>query len=468
MFNWLTRKNTHIYSSGPSFTTTEFGVLDIESEGDKVTLRHVVRHRGKELARAVLTVYDKSDLEHFPAYMTPEQKTELKFLNTWHILDSKTADKNIRLVYSDQSDLGFVSVMGPGFEFKFIDAFILSNHAFFKELDTFNCLEASGLSRNSIHTTLSREHLAVLVEDHFAINQLIRAGITGEQMATMSVERLALLLKKSSKLSHASNFLSINQLIGLDHTPKPVPDKIDWPKRVNDFSTMHAYHDNTESYHSKNYHEISYEKDGRTYKASYREQIVDEAKKAELDKLFKGRKIKNNLLNHWHIGKLPDNSVTLFYAPSISWLSSINESPGFTLEEAFERDPTQDFLIYRERKFMLALREQGVRIDELLQKPGFTSSKINLLCLNFETVQAFEKNGMKFEDYESVDEQRLAYVFEHFYKAQAALEFVDVFELFALRSTSPLLNAYRARRGMEVMESIEPVMNSNNNSCAMM
>ncbi len=473
MLNWLLGTHTQIFPKGSSYTEIGSGGLQIESDGQKATLIQLDGYQGNETGRAILTVYDKNDLYLLENEIETTERIELPLLNTWQVLDGTayqryTGFSRVRLVYSHDCQLGFFCEMDPGFKFDEIHAIALSGHDFFKELYTVQRLKAHAQEEQAVAALLaSKAHFQVLVDHHSCIASLVRAGVSIEKMVNISAPNLSVLLSKSEHLYPASQFLSINQLIGADRTPKAIPAKNNWPK-LSTRGVAHIHTGNVSIVQTENRYTISYTKNGNTFEAEYHEYTANNDKdKAELDDLIVTSNKPYSLFHDWYHAKSTEGDIAFYYAPELGWVSRVKQSAGFQVAETHQEDYRHHFRCFRENKFIAYLQIEGMTKEDFLQIPGINPVKIELMCMNLEAVKFLKTHGLQIADYGNVDENRLEYIFTYFKEAKSALEFVDVFDLLALRSTSPLLRAYgtRTRPAIETQERQIPLVESQSPSC---
>ncbi|HGC5753446.1 TPA: hypothetical protein ACIZBK_003142 [Legionella pneumophila] len=294
---------------------------------------------------------------------------------------------------------------------------------------------------------MNNERIQLLVNNIHGLTKLLQRGVTLSQIGLIDLNILKNHLSSSWKLDDALLFVTIQQILGLNHVP-PAVSSIVMPKdEMGTYIYIGSWGGGSFgpfSYeHSDNEIKITHANKTKSVKSTLKV-TFGEVKKEYLSNLNKEivNLLPEKLVHNWYLiakeSNTSNDNVTSLYCPELKCL--IQETSQSQFPEKEFRESGYSTLLsvpyYKEKDFIDFLIKKGSSLDELRNLNGFTEIKINALCKNKYELSDLLEKGIKFTDLAKIDEDRLVHVLSNFNKAKAALEFVDVFELLGLRDTS--------------------------------
>jgi hypothetical protein len=453
---------------GTRTTTTSSGRIHMEGKGDSAALTFTDKSNHSITAR--LENFEVKNLKKNPLYKssTPETQTEI-LLHEWHTRKSK----NTIIKYAGKNQVAFVfTVTTDGALakcFAHLQESELHTIEYLKELNFSKFIAAKfkinfeifksvpGISKQILKLFLAEAGAFRILLDHgVLLSQLVdeeRFNLLANNLAELeklltliSIEKLHMvsndrLQKYFSQTSHHQDvleFLTIQQILGLDHVPLTIgggtPTALPYATPTG----------NSSGPIGKNF---SYEQDKNVVTVSHKDveinaetklkitfgSLKEEASK-ELEEVSKNTPTQD-LIHTWRLCRT--GSEIIKYCPQLKY--TVVEEPDlkfpFQAFKEYQFSLLKSFALYHmEERFRDFLLKNNCPLERFKKLKGMTLKKMECLCLFFSSFEEVLKAGFKIEDIARVDEARLLHVIKGLAgeRAQHALEFVNVYELLAL------------------------------------
>ena len=298
---------------------------------------------------------------------------------------------------------------------------------------------------------MDNERILLLMSNTTGVERLLKHGATAKQIGSADKKALSKCLKSWYKLGDALLFVTMGQLLGIDHVPPAINASSESKEKkflcLQGITAAGTHGDFSYNTFSANELKITHKNNQSETKLTITFGTPAAEAVDSLVILFDCLKANpspdapkpEKLVHDWYLISASTNEtthdkVTTRYCPDSKCLMNEACQAGFPEEEL--KKNSFGVLIhspyYFEKEFVNSLVKLGSSLDELKNLKGMTQTKIETLCWNESNLRELLKLGMKFTDIAQVDENRLEHVMSQFYKAKSALEFVDVFELFGL------------------------------------
>lgn len=475
MFRFLesnSKPDTDIFH-GHSSSRDMNGGIEIIGNGNTANI--VFTNKNRHKTEAKIEVYQLHSLKkshHFKS--SREEVGEENLVNIW-----KTRRSNNAIIkYAGKKQLAFVFSTDSLLDETFQN---LLSHRKFYRIDYLNEIEFCHLLQNKTGLSIdelrkipgiNEERVQLLLEGSGALVALLNHKITIMQLAALNDDLFQLLLKSDSvikkilnlgltidqlqyvnlaKLSHCMNssweledalkFVTIEQILGINHNPKRIEASTSSQRGSDSMVYMggfgggsgggyvHEYDDNSMT--------IVHEKSSAKFSIKFGP-LKDETRPA-FDKAVEELE-PIELIHRWYAfpRRTDDHHhKNIFYCPKLQLIHL--EIFDLSFPEMEFRNNYNTYLLlstayYKERDFIKFLNEHGESVSELRQLPGMSLKKLELLCDHKHGIDFLLKAGIDISDLAKVDLDRITYILKNSTKAERALKFVDVRELLGMHS----------------------------------
>lgn len=429
--------------SGQQLSAKSWGSISMDGQGDKAVFTFADKH-GQQKTSATVQVCERHQLRSFAAFndVSCEESTE-ELVTTWHTKKTShaiikfTTQNELAFVFSTTDDLNDCYSKWEGY-----GAWQL---AYFKELEFVNLLERLHLSVAQLRTIpgMDAGKIKLLVTYQNGFIRLLKNGVTLEQIGLLEPSVLEKYTSSGFQLESALKFVTMQQILGLNHTPRAIPVTDDASSQQTfhylgsrGYSSCGAF-----SSESRDNHLIVTHNDSKTTLTAVFGTVTEERKNALNASDFSAH-TPEKLVHDWYrINKAAasssDDVSSVIYCPDSGFIITETSQTGFP-EQSFRE--TYGFMLasmpyYQEKSFVDFLVKNGTTLDELRALPGMTPVKTLALFDNRYPLVSLLQTGIRFADLARVDEDRLVYILSHYSDAKSALNFVNVFELFGLGET---------------------------------
>jgi|GEM_PF-5483373 len=469
--------NTDVFS-GSCYSSKSYGGIGVDGKGDTAFITFTDKERNEK--EAEIKVYTLSNLKKNAIFKNASVDPESEFLfNTWFC---KRSEKAI-IKYASEKQLAFVFSSDQDIDDEFkkaLDCYFFYSVEYFKEAEFCNILNQklainitqlraiAGMSNSRIEYYVNHSskfadlldlgfsisqlgamksvRIELLSDKCYQIKELLNLGITIEQLELVGLARLKKYFDMSYRINSILEFISIQQVMGLDHAPL-ASNKAFIPGNQRHISLPY--------FGSGTMGEFSYESDNNNIKIVHTDRNTSiktnfnlefgnptEDSIAKLKSSIKNKK-KLELVHNWYLILKATNEtkgeLTISYCPELNYL--VKETSGELFpEEGLKKDYLPLLVgarFYEEIRFDDFLIEKGCPIDQFRKLPGMSQSKLELLCNHYSTMTKIVDKGINIEKFALIDEARLSHIIINYHQAEKALEFVDIFELLDLNNTTP-------------------------------
>lgn len=275
-----------------------------------------------------------------------------------------------------------------------------------------------------------RIKLLVNNKNHFIT--LLQHRITLTQIGQLDQQVLQKYFESAYRLAKALPFVTLQQILGLDHTPKaiPAPEAVAPESRLTHIGGSSSGSFGNFCYtRSGNRIAITPRNSiGRTEAAPTLKLLSGEMKaepKAQLDSELAAL-APEQLVHDWYHIKIDsgasDEVKKAMYCPELGYITHESHHPEFPVKEL--KETGHHALLYskyyQEKHFTEFLFKNGTSLDELRAIPGMTPLKIETLYNNQRHLSSLLKKGMQFADFAIIEEDRLVHVLSNYDDAEAA------------------------------------------------
>ena len=430
---------THIFS-GSQYSATPFGGVGVEGKGDTAEITFTDKKRNE--TKATLQVFKLNKLNKTSDFLNAQEVEENeKYVHTWFIRKSK----NQIIKYSGNDQLAFVLTTDANLDDRFSKLCVYEyfHIDYFEELRFAVYLDRKfKLTCDDLREIPGMNDARIkLLQDHrHDLDRFISKGLTLQQIGQVKLDVLKKHLDSAYKLDEALHFVSLQQILGIDHTPLDLnsvePFESSGERYIGGFGggSLGDY-----SYdHSDNEMTYTHKKSKATYHINYGYLNND------LVKSFtqQANKVKPEQFIHaWHTMNMVTSDhipMTLRFSPDTKQIVKETSDQNFPMDD-FKKSYT--FLLYsipyyKEIQFKEFAEKQGYSIEQLQSLNGMTKAKLELMLDFYHDVTDLVEKGVKLADFAKVDVARLKHVLTNFSKARSALEFVDARELLGLNGPS--------------------------------
>lgn len=473
MFRFLglnSKPDTNIFQFR-AVTNGLYGGIEIIGNGDTASIKLTDRNRRE--TKAILKVYNRQSLLNSSEFKNSmDDGYEESLVSTWRTRRST----NTIIKYAGNEQLAFVFTSEGKHEEIFKKLFSQSD---FYCLDYFNetkfCLslkEKTGLSiealrntpgitdkrvrllyKNSntfftlLHHKVTIEQIAALNESIFklllknshAIKQLLTLGLTVDQLQHVNLSKLANCMNNSVELENALKLLTIQQILGINPTPKSIAE-INATITQNNGMTHTPLVRGSESddysrLDTNTATRIKHEPSDTNFTIKF---FKFEFTVASIPGIEIEKPEQIDLVHRWYVFPKLSNDYyqkQSFYCPDLKLMHSEKFDLAFP-EEAFRNSPQRNWLsstpYYAECNFVSMLEKLGHTVSGLKEVPGMSQEKIELLCAYQLSLEILMNAGIEITEFASVDLERLSAVLQNPIAAQHALKFVDARELLGI------------------------------------
>jgi len=424
--------------SGMSGSSTSFGYIEISGKGDTGIITFKDHERNE--TKAKIQAYTLSELKKTKDFKNAQEDSGVEsLLHEW-----KTKRVGSKIVkYSGNDELAFVFSSDGDVNSDF-EKLASSGEAFlvdyFKELHAVKSLkDETGLTLDQLRLIpgMDEKRVTLLINNISGMIKLLAHGVTIEQLGKADFAQLTKHLHAAWKIKEALKFVTIQQILGINHVP---PAMIDLPKKSNDGyiycggSGGGTWGDFSYTHNDKSI-DVTYDKNKATLQVMFGtlkdEYVPSEAGLSKMNP--------DVMLHRWYTLENEVNDkkemVTTRYCPELKMIHRETTSPEFP-EKEFKNGHYFSMLLtspfYDEVAFGNFLNKKGTSIATLKSIPGMTTDKLALMFKDKYTIEDMLSKGMTFTDFANVDEKRFKYVLTNFSEAKSALEFVEPRELFGL------------------------------------
>lgn len=463
--------NTEIFR-GSSYSGTSYGGIGMDAEKDASKAKIIFTDKKHHNKIARLEVFPLDQLKKTSLYQSSvEDRKPERLVNTW----ISRRNKNTIIKTAGEGQLAFAFTSPSEVEndlTKLID---------FRRIDYFNELAFCSFLKNTLNMSIDQlrmvpgmdnRRINLLLKQHSAFENLISYGFTIEQLGIMDEVLLNLFMGERGNseklkqledfgitpaqillidyarlknifsqpyyyLSDALNFVTIEQILGLDSKPLPLTEI----KKTGQSSTQfigsssggrfgdYIYKSNCSL--NKSTVKITHEKKAGAFEAI--SGTLNEESLVKFDKIIKNLD-PTKLIHDWYIIDAGDKQ-RIIYCPELKNMIHEIHQLEVVPKEYLELQMF-DFHFYKEKKFAEFLRDQGCPIDHFRTLPGMSQQKLQLLSENRHVMEELIAKGIKIEEFASINDLRLEHVITNYSKLNNALKIVSISQIVDLPSAS--------------------------------
>lgn len=415
---------------GQRSSSTSYGSISIDGNGSSARITFEDKDTRQETS-AILQVYELHLLKSLQIFKkNPCEKQVEKLINTWYTIKTD----GVIIKFATQNELAF-AFSAENVE----DCFSKWNGIHAGELNYFE--EIQFIKRFTIEQLdsilgMDAERIKLLVKNQVSFVTLLHCGITIEQIGKLELSVLKKYLSSSFKLPDALTLVTIQQILGLEHTPPAIPEASSGQKlhylggsdsgSAGGFS--YKFNDNKII--------VTHTSNQTTLTVTFG--TLTETGKTEFSLIDFSTCNSEHLVHDWyHISDTAatsDNPAKAMYCPELGYVINETSQGPFPVQHFKENCPhmLHEILYYREKSFIIFLEEYGITLGELRELPGMTQPKIDELFKHRFILFSLLKTGIQFADLAKVEQDRLSCVLSNYAKTEAALEFTNVFEVLGL------------------------------------
>lgn len=338
---------------------------------------------------------------------------------------------------------------------------LLQHELTLQQLSTMNAALLNSLLRADSHSldrilvlllpeqllSLTLDRLELLLKETSNLERLIDAGFSFEDFKAADVQKFTDCLHAAFSINTILKFVTVKQLLGLDHVPPGVP--IQKPRKESDSTNFYAYESGS-GYNG----DFFWKNKGSTFEVMHGIDAPPRRRfKLTFDCLQKEgveneKKETNNcisMIHNWYVAHdatQANESHVTYYCPALNHVMHECCGADFSIKQWHKQDAAMlascsRAPYYREKQFVEFLNERGCSIHELKSLPGMTVEKLSTMSDHLYDLEKLYELGLRFEEIRLVDAARLEYVLSHFHEAHYALDLVGVTELLGIGKEVP-------------------------------
>lgn len=491
----ISKLNTDIFH-GQSSSRDMNGGIEIIGNGNMASITFTDKNRRE--TKATIKVYKLRLLKKSHDFKnSTEEASDENLINTW----KTRRGSNTIIKYSGNDQLAFVFSSDGNIDEAFLN--LLSHREFYRidylnEIKFYRLLQdQAGLSIDQLRDIpgISEKRVQLLFESSSALAALLSHEVTIKQLASLNDELFQLLLKTDSvikrvlnlgltmdqlqhvnlaklsncmdnswELEDALKFVTIEQILGINHNPKRIADGSASRRKSGGIVCLGGFGGGSGGgyIHEHDDNSITIEHEQSGAKLSIKFGALKDEARSVFDKAIEELELVE-LIHKWYAFPAKTTNgqrKNIFYCPELQLMHL--ETIDLSFPEDDFRNGYNSYLLlsttyYKENEFIKYLKERGHSLLELKQIPGMSLQKLELLCAHEHDLAFLLKAGISMPDFAKVELNRLTYILENSIKAERALKFVDARELLGIHGM-----IRRHSQGLFVSPSPSPSAPSNN------
>lgn len=411
------------------------------AKGDRAEINYL--EQNGTLVKDKIRAYNLDKLSKTKLFRGATEIGTETLVNTWHSMRSKEG----RLIkYATNNNLAFVISSSNNDAEKRFFKLDFKNIDYFKEHLFVAFLNSRNTSVAELRTVpgMDENRINLLVNNLGSFETLLELGFDFKQIA--QIKPSVIESKSSRQLSKALNYLTIEQIMGLNHFPKPARHvtlsyspsycgRNGWVKTFNGETITHKHSDTRlDVAYSKKLFQLT----TRFSTLTAQFEFPSDERKRELDSQISNLQPEKLAFDWYHIQENTTSGKIerVLYCPAINRVMVENKHINFPEKnKSVASTSMASSLYYREKIFQEFLLKNGSSFDKLRAMQGMTNYKIHAMCTNQYAVSELLKKGIQLEDFANIRERRLAYVLTGLSKGfdvDCALKYVDARELLGL------------------------------------
>jgi len=290
-------------------------------------------------------------------------------------------------------------------------------------------------------TSLKRPQLDYMLRHADNMKILFAHGLTFEQFIQINTKTLKKIADITSyKLENIVKLITIQQLLGVDHTPLVINDVPPLKRSVDTLFGLISGAGNGFSWHNRH----TSDKKGKLT-LTYKDQssitvtwIPTDEERIDVSKIQGTAMVPKKMIFDWYLLKestYQHHTQKMLYSPELAIIVIEERDHAFPYDIAKNNSYVWSHVIapyYDELNFVDFITANGCSIAEIEQLAGMTKEKMLILFYHQTVLKKLMDHGITFSDIAVADVKRLAHVVNHFLLADDALQFVSAHELLAV------------------------------------
>lgn len=455
----ITMLRTQVFDDGSSYQTTSYGSISVKYHGDKarITIKYLKSNLKAPLlensyreSRSTLQVYTLNQLKLDPFFREKFDRSEtLKYFHTWKL----RLKGNQLIVYSGENELAFKLKAHGGQDIiddlkSIISADFCSSLTFFSEMRwNATAIKYWQMSIDQIKKlpNIDEKTLNLIFNRMSDISILVDRGISLRLLLAIDHDKMINLIASADQLDMILKYVTINQILGIDHQP-PVSPRLKH-KRSDHIKFSNLFESGKSGLFSYEHNESGLTITYNNSKCEY------EYIKPTDDVFSQFNRTSNHLntsnyLHQWvelafQTNEQKEGNIIshLYYSPELRLYINERYDPSFPLDEV--KKYHFHILVYvpmcYEEIVEKDLNKNNYSFEKARLLNGMTDEKLDVLTANYSNTKKLFKFGLTMEDLAKCDEDRLMMAVTNFDDVEKVLEFVDIKEILGLKAHLPAL-----------------------------